>query len=497
MDTDMGMAMDTAMVLRVKSRSVFLSSFYVLASFPAFSAELELTPFALSEFTYTDNVDLVAENKESSEIATLAAGLEVKSEGNDGNLSLDYQIRKLFYSHDSVDNATYNELSFTADKGLFSQTQFRADANASIDNIARSIRDNANNDIVTSDTIETKNFGVGLSYQSNPRGVVDLSARIDSDVTLNEDNIGDNNEYSAELSFDNGKAIKKIFWTTDYSYTTNIGRSDNSRTQIHELEHKFGLQQMKGVSPFIGFNLEDYIGQSNIDSADTTTLGPGVRYYWHRRSFIELAYEFDLKGDGEDFWSGEIYLIPTPRTALSFEYTKRFYGDAYDFSFRHKNKRLTNSITYVEEISGYNRRTLVDGNRVEELTVNKTLTWESSLELRRNTFTLELRGREQEAISDLSQNADTDSYGSTFSVEHNLTRKATLSSSFKYDYYKFGREGQSATKDHYRIWDLGLEVEPIEELSVDITLAHSNRTSTNLSSEYKENRVNLSLRKDF
>lgn len=270
----MGMDMDTAAMGRIAIRgSARLFVVCCVVSYTGLaSAEVTFTPYAQGDITYTDNVDLTPSDKQDSGITTLSTGIGITSDGNDGSLALNYQLRKLLYSHDSIDNELYNELSFTADKGLSSQTQLKANASASISNIARNIEQDANDDIITGDTIETKSFGAGLTYQNSSDGIASLSASADTSVTLNEDGIGDNNSYSGSVNLDQGQAIKDIFWSTDYSYTTNIGRDDGSRTQTHQFSQELGLQQIYGFSPFVSYTHENYLGATDEDSADRKSV---------------------------------------------------------------------------------------------------------------------------------------------------------------------------------------------------------------------------------
>ena len=47
------------------------------------------------------------------------------------------------------------------------------------------------------------------------------------------------------------------------------------------------------------------------------------------------------------------------RTVLEASFSERFYGDSYGLNLSHQNKRLTNTISYVEDIQTFTRNNFV------------------------------------------------------------------------------------------------------------------------------------------
>ncbi len=492
----MGMVTDMAMVRRTKINRSYLISLVIFSSV-SFAADVTITPSVEGGVTYTDNVDLDASNEQSSEITSLTAELEIEATGSDGNASLDYSMEQLYYSNDSEKNGLFHELSFEADKGLAVQNRIRGDISASISNIASDITANASNDITRGDTIENREAIVGLSYQSNPSGLIDMNARLEAALEDYEDNVGNNNSYSGDLYFAQGSLVTRYFWTTNYSYGKTFDNSGSSDTESSELDQEIGLQPIHNWSPYLHLYYEDYSGQSSSDSADSSSWGPGVKYYIDKNSYISLGYDFALDDENSDHWRGAIVLTPSDKTQIEFEYTKRFYGDAYDFSLTHSNRRWTNSISYTEEVTNYERDLFVEGNRIEDLSITKTLTWGSVLNLRRTTINFDASADNQKAINSLSDDTDVDTYSGELSVTHNLSRKTTITPSFLYEYYEFQQQGNTYQTDYYR--ELGIEVEHdfTDAFSASLEVSYSNRSSSNLDSEYEENRIYFNVRKEF
>lgn len=492
----MGMAMDTATVQKVRKSRACIAGILIFVSLDAL-ARTEVVPFVEGELTQTDNVDLSASDEESSLVTSLVAGVSLQSEGNEGSASLDYSARQLFYSHDSARDSLYNELELIADKQLFSQTALRVDASAGITNIARNQRDNASDDVIRGDTIETIDADIGLSYQNNPASLSSIYARVDASTTKNEDGVGDYDNYGADVRFANGRSARTLYWLVNYNHDTNKGRDSGEKSQSHIVQGNLGLQQVYGFSPLVNYYLEEYSGESSDDSADSSSWGPALRYYWHKRSYVEVGYNFSIDGDVEDDWSSAIHINPTSRTMIHFEYKQRFYGDAYDFSLEHTNRRVKNTISYTETVENYNRDLFLPGESIEELQLTRTLSWVSTLTMKRSSASLELRTEEEESVNNLSLNTDSESYGSTISYEHYLAQNLVANISFDFDFYEFKNTGQSSQFDYYREWELGIDYDPVESLTIGFTLEHNNRSSTSANSEYKENSINLSVRKEF
>ncbi len=496
MVTDMDTATDMAMIRRTKRNKSYLLGCLLWCNF-GFAADTTITPSVEGGITYTDNMDLSATNEKSTEITSMIAGVKLESKGNDGNASLDYSIEQLYYSKDSSKNELYQELSLDADKGLLLQNRLRGNVSASITNIASDITDNASNDVSRGDTIENKSASVGFSYQTNPDGMVNLDVRVEGTVDDYEDNIGNNNSYSGQLYFAQGRSVKRYFWTTNYTYKETLGRNNAGDTSSLTLDQEIGLQPVHNLSPYVHVYYEDYSGQSVDDSADSSSWGPGVKYYLDRNSYLSVGYDFALDDESSDHWRSSIVLIPTDRTRLQFDYTQRFFGDAYEFSLSHRNRRWNNEISYTEEVTNYERDLFVAGNRIEDLSLSKQLTWNSSLELRRTTLSLDISADNQQALRTLSAETETDIYSVELSVAHNLSRKTTATPSFLFENYDFQREGSTYQKDYYRDLAFELEHDFAEEFSASMKLSHRERSSNNVDSEYQENRIYVNVRKEF
>lgn len=460
----------------------------VLAASRTFAADVEISPTASSELTYSDNINLAPKDQDSGIVSTWSAGVAADVKGNEGNLSFDYDIYQTFHSIDSNRNELFNELALSGNKKIY-RDNIEFSTSATITNIARSIEDNAEADIISGDTIETRFIEAQVSYQSNPRGYVDLYAAIDGSVTSNQDNIGDFYSVGTNVVFQDGSAAKRYFWLTDYQYNRNISGNTDNVYDDFSVDQEFGLQPVKGISPLIRVFYEGYTSGEDGKIVESGSWGPAVRYYFHKRSYIELGYDFSFKD--EDFWSGALELNPTPRTLLTFDFTRRFYGDAYDFSLRHQSRKVTNSITYSEELTGFDREFFIEGENIEEYQLVKELSLNSAIALRRTSLNLEVRAQERMPLSTSNERGKSKLYGGTVSASHSVSDTTSLSGSFQYDRNQFNSESQKPQVDYYRIYDVSLDNQLSNSLSWDLSFIHTR------SSKYKENRANVNFSIDY
>ncbi|MGF1692184.1 TIGR03016 family PEP-CTERM system-associated outer membrane protein [Photobacterium kagoshimensis] len=488
--------MDMAMTQKRRNPSIYVIGVASFVSMSGYSADVTFTPSVEAGLVFTDNVDREPEQIQSV-IATLGAGLKADVVGAEGYFNFDYQIRQLLYSDDNERDDLYNNLDFVAEKGLF-HSGFFVDANASIQNVARSLDEDAAADIFSGNTVENQRGEIGFGYRSNPLSQIDLESRIFTRASRSGDRLGDYNGYGASVSFANGQSIKDVFWQIDASYDYKKAREDElGDTRYTALSETLGLQTIHGFSPLLRLNYENLEGTTNLNSRKTVSWGPGIRYFWHKRSYAELSYNFSEDDINPDFWAGSVNFNPTPRTRLYLEYGKRFFGDAYELLFSHRNRRVTNTISYTEEPVSFDRTNFTVGDRPEDITLVRLLDWTSTLDLRRSQYSLSVFGRQEEALTVFSENQEERSYGTRVSASHNLTRRFKVNGAYEYAKYDFERIAGANQNDDYHTLDIGGSYQHFEKLTSSFGYRYSSRQSSSSIYEYDENRLYYDVRMSF
>ncbi|MGF1685670.1 TIGR03016 family PEP-CTERM system-associated outer membrane protein [Photobacterium japonica] len=477
------------------STNVALAALCLLAPL-ALAVEVSVSSSVGAGLVFTDNVDQTASDRQGSLITTANADFGLDVSGVDGNvLLLNYGLSQLFYSHDGNDNALYQTLQFEADKGI--GNGFRVDAIASIENIAAAIDENANADIFSGDTVESRQAEIGLSYQSNPLSDSNLSARIFGIVINNEDDIGNYDGIGASLSFSNGPNVRDMFWLIEGTYDYKQSQGDDPNTSFVILREEIGFQTMYRWVPFVRLNYENYSGLTDADSDDMLSWGPAVRYFWTKTTYFELSYNFTETENQSDFWAGAIYLRPSPRTLLRASYDKRTFGDAYFFLLSHRSRRLTNEITYEEEVTNFDRDTFVSGANIAEATLERRLTWLSTLEARRSTFIFSLYRFEVDALNATNNDGDESGYGASIAADHRLSRRFSVSALIDYSDYHFKNLDTPDQDDHYWTFSIDGSYTINPEVVLTAGVEHNTRSSSLPDDGYDENRIYLELSVDL
>lgn len=487
--------MDTA-----KKKALAVSFNAVLfASCPTFAAELTLTPQVFFTSTYSDNVELAAkENEEDAFVGTIGAGLTSQAEFAGGSMALAYTARQTTYSHDSDRNEFYNELYFDAEKQL--KNGLYVDSSASITPVSRGADVNTLTDYISGDSVERQSYTVGLGYRTNPHSRIDFDLHLAASMVRYEDEIADNDSQQITMAFRNGRAEKRAFWLYELSYRSiDSDTTSNSNTdQQHRIE--LGLQAIYGWSPFIHFYSERYEQDLSASlTRENMRVGPGVRYYWRQGSYIEVNYNFDLddEPDDVDYLGAALRVQPSRRTLLTADYSKRYFGDAFSFSLSHRTKRLTNSITYREEPTSYNRDFFQSEDLLQTYRLEKRLQWDTDFVLRRTSYRFSMSRIESSGFSDLSDEREDIRHQASLTASRQIKRTLAASLQLTYEDNQLERQQSQQRNDEYWWAEATLRYQFVAGLSLQGGVRIAQRNTDEVVNEFNENRIYLNLYKTF
>lgn len=168
-------------------------------------------------------------------------------------------------------------------------------------------------------------------------------------------NVGLDNENSrVSASLYNGKYTKK------YNFNLSAQHNKSDRTEFQN----FSSTNINGQIGFNFSNAFDWIitgssEKNNIDiqtslnrnNVDTTRYGSGIKWRPTSDRAISLTYNQLEQRDVETNFVGvDVNWAFSSRTALKFNYGKRFFGDAYDVDFSHSIKSIRTSLFYSEQV---------------------------------------------------------------------------------------------------------------------------------------------------
>ena len=528
------MAMDT-----VKNKK--FSALYValLFSQQTFAGEWQFIPSVSIHETYSDNVELTRANEIASLVSQTAISINSNYLAKHARFNFASDSTYALYSHDHELDKGYLSLESDFSIQLW-PNGISLIGSANIDNRARNSSRNALADIVSADTSQVETYKAGLGYNvSNSR--FSLNSNASYQITKSEDNLGEREGYTVELNSKNGAASQLVFWDITGSYQEAKNTSRTGRQFQSEL--KLGLITDYKVTPFIRYYDEENKGSINSSqSIESNSYGLGVRWLITPRIYIDLSYNkpignaLDSEGNEQkEYIDTSINWQPSVRTKLDASYSQRFYGDSYGLSFIHSNKRLTNSVNYAESVQSFTRNNFnpialgnfwcpinasVDLNNcfVEDVSninfddyslisftdfelieddvfsLNKTLSWSSTLSLARTTFDLSLNANER---TNLEDKIEDNTHSARFTIKRKISGKSHFNVNLSFTDTHQRKKSENSRRDRYRQYSVGYERKMNQSIITIFDLAYVNRSSEQELYSYKEGRVSFKITKDF
>jgi uncharacterized protein (PEP-CTERM system associated) len=498
--------MDMAMAEKTSKPQLKLHGFAIIGFFLSTSSlagEWQFNPSLGLTETYTNNVELNQLDKQSSLVSQFIIGADAIYSSRKLQFSFAGTETLAGYSHNSELNDDYQTLFADVAYSLW-QNKLQVIASSSIINVSQSDTNNSLADLVSGDTVQQRNHTSGLKFNTANSDYSLYSSLIYS-LTEAEDNIGESNGYTALINSENGNAARYIFWQVDSSFTN---RKNNSFTsENYQFETKIGAITPYKLNPFVRFYNEKLSGTTAGGNSDAIpSWGPGFRYKAAKHLIIDVSYNYirDDSQASDDYIAADIDWQPSSRTSLKAGYSKRFFGDSYELDFSHRTRRLTNNISYHENIEVFDRNNfqqntpenspeLAENN---EFSLNKRLAWTSLLSLTRTTFTLDLSNRDRESLS----TGIIDNYlNAGFSVNRRMSAKSDVTVYFDYNKNIFDKDRPEGPRqeDIYKTLSTTYNRSLASSLNAFLTLQYLDRQSNIERFTYTEARASINLTKDF
>lgn len=475
----------------------------VIVQTTALAGDWQIIPNLSLDETYTDNVQLTPENNNSSFVTQTIYGLD--TEYNSSLTTLQWSGRQILarYSHDSELNNSFRTLNANGEHSFWRGGPTVL-ASASIENISQNSANNSSADLVSGDTVEQRNYSTGLRYNFG-NSSYSVASSVNYSITRADDNIGDNNGFTAMLGSENGNNARTVYWQLDSNYTKRKQSSSNNDGENFTVEALIGAITPWNLNPFLRYYDENIQGTGVTQSLNTTSSwGPGIRWLASPHIILDLSYNFVAdKAVSDNYFNTSLQWEPSTRTSLTLGYSQRFFGDSYNLNFSHRTRRLTNSISYNEDIEVFDRNSFQsntpdDTQLVEsdEFSLNKSLTWSSQLQLSRTVFGMSLSTNER---TSLATNIVDDILDANINFIRTISPRSTLSlsASFNSSIYDKENPGGNRQEDYYRTISASYTKNLLSELSYNLILRHINRDSTINNLSYQEMRATINITKEF
>lgn len=271
----------------------------------------KISPSVSVQGTLTDNVNLAPNDRKRSDlIMNVAPGIRVDGFGARASLQLDYRMNNLLYASESSRNNTQHFLSALGSLEAVENWLF-VDARTSITQQAISpfAARPTNAENINANRAETYTYGLSPYIRGRFGSTADYLLRYNCTTTETKGNVVRDFGVSEWVgNVKGGTAFVDLGWAVDAS-TQNYYVSQGRDTEASRLRGSLIYR----LDPEIRL---------------TATAGREANNFLS----IEKRYK-STYGGGVD-WS------PTDRTLVSAFRERRFFGDGYEYSFRHRT-RLT------------------------------------------------------------------------------------------------------------------------------------------------------------
>ncbi|PKH86085.1 TIGR03016 family PEP-CTERM system-associated outer membrane protein [Colwellia sp. Bg11-28] len=527
---DMAMAEKTS---KLQLRLHFFAIASLLFSVSSFAGDWQFNPSLGLTETFTNNVELNQQDKQSSLVSQFIIGADAIYSSRKLQFSFAGTETLAGYSHNSELNDDYQTLRADASYSIW-QDKLQVVASSAITNVSQNDSNNSLADLVSGDTVQQRNHSAGLQFNTANSDYY-LSSSLMYSIVDTEDDIGEINGYTALINSENGNAARYVFWELTGSFANQ--ENNGFTSENHQVETKIGAITPYKLNPFIRVYNERVTGTlagSNPDSIPS--WGPGFRYQAAKHLIIDVSYNYirDDSAASDDYVAADIDWQPSSRTSLKAGYSKRFFGDSYNLDFSHRTRRLTNTISYHETIEAYDRNNfqlinsevwcpinaigpddcLPVGETPSDTTdfisvpvsslepednvysLNKRLAWTSRLTLARTTFTLDLSNRDRESL-------DTGTIDNYLDGRITATRRMSARSditayvSYRKNIFDKNNPDGPRQKDIYKTVSTTYNRSLASSLNAFLTLQYLDRESTFERYTYTEARASINLTKDF
>ena len=514
----------------------------------AVAGEWQFDPSIMVDETYSDNVGLTTNNEQSSLVTQVGLSIESTYKAQQAEFNFSSESIYALYSHDHDLDSDYQTLSSDLRVQLW-PNGIVAYGGISIDNQSRNGSRNALADIVSADTVQVETYSGGLEYNIDNSDFI-VNSSIGYRETNSEDNIGNQKGINSRITSTNGTGARHVFWEVEHDYQDL--ENNNQKGKQSQSEVKIGWITGYGLNPFLRYYDEDNSGDINNSnrSIESNSYGLGVRWLITPRLALNVSYNqpigdnLDLDGNEQEAYiNASVQWQPSPRTKLTANISERFYGTSYGLDFTHRNKRLTNSISYVEDVQTFTRNNFAanlvgfyfcpssnitsvadciikdegsifpdnpnepdnpgfqlfpiqDFTLVEDnvFSLNKTLNWSSVLALPRTTISFTASHQNRENLESFNEDERS---ASSLNVSRKVSGRSSISFDLSYTETNLQIDTEFERIDRYRRYEISYLKSLNSTLSFDLSLSYLNRGSDNALFNYEEGRVSAKVTKGF
>ncbi|GAB3001732.1 porin family protein [Psychrosphaera aestuarii] len=368
----------------ISAVAMFVATCLGTVTTSAVATEIEIKPKITSIYTYVVDPEFNGFELDSSvedgnqtlmltpSISMLASGAVWNGQWTVSHTKIE-QLESNFENTSFSDISLNNQFNFVKDRVVFSANASRKNQN--IDNRFAGVSDPI---FGQSEYVDVDNGTLGLTVKnksgSDWRNSLNYSysaTRFDEDQLANTSTRstqlvkGDRQNAEVRLAYGSrANQVKGEFRLAGNSNDRNVrGKQSN-------IAASFNLElPMWSALDFVlsGSASRNSIANSSFEDSnlDNEFYGAGLAWRFSERSYIAVTYNKDTQGQtrfsdadeefDDTFVGYRLVLEPSKRTSLSYENSRRFYGESHNFKYNKSGNHWNINVGYAEDLTSQSR----------------------------------------------------------------------------------------------------------------------------------------------
>lgn len=455
---------------------------------PVMAGEWHAKPSLEVAETYTDNVDLTPTNRKSDFITRISPGISLTGKSARVNLNVDYVANYLIFARDNENTDLRHNLNAGLNTELVRDWLY-LDGRASINQqfLDRGGALSSNDANVTDNRQTVQTYSISPRIRHSLGSFANLNAgytfamiqtgKPNPTVVLPNNVIGDTLTQSANIGLDSGRRFARFKWGTGVDYIYD-DRKDG-RPSSEDINYRFYSEY--SVNRWL--RLVGSVGYEDINDNTLTQNRDGFT------------------------WDAGFTLTPGPRSELTVRGGRRYQNDNWSVrgTYRLSERSIIN-LAYTEEVTTSSRilqNQLVLDSRVPatdpggfSLTNNAFLRKRAEFGItatrKRNVFGA--TAFHEKRLPDAGFDRETN-YGMNFNFSRQLSRATSAFISGTAQHTKFYQVVPRS--DDFFTGEAGFTYKLSEYFSGGVTYYYTNRNSSQVLRDLKENAVKVNLKATF
>jgi uncharacterized protein (PEP-CTERM system associated) len=334
---------------------------FLLCANSAYAGDWDITPSITVGATFSDNINLDDDDKESNFVTEIKPAISVHGEGGRLKADIDYAMQNAIFINNSDANGVFHQLDANASAEL-AKNLFFVDASSTMGQSIIDASETTSTGNLSNAGNRTDFYTYSLSPYLQPHfgAYADGLFRYSHDQVKYSEGASDSKIDSFDANLVSGRNFGPLSWSANYNYSDQQ-RSTASNTKFENTN----AQARYRISS--SFSLVGSAGNSSNEFESSREVVNGS--YWSAGGFLQPSRYYSLEAQqGNNLKTATVGLYPTRRTSMLVTYRDQEVGlnpgEAWSGTFNHYTRRTTWNASYKEDTTTRQQQLLLAGGTV-------------------------------------------------------------------------------------------------------------------------------------